>query len=261
MNLEYISVSTVESWRQCQLKWALAHDGTPRVETTSEALLYGSAVHSFAETLAMTMGAEKCFDTVRPRLTASDTRNSGVTSSCPYPPGFATKYAEDMQTIRGWLTNLIKPSYKCHVEHKLEFELTPTLQFLGYIDFLQLKILAGESRSAYILDYKTTKQSKWREPASKSLQLKMYAAVISQQFDIPPQNITCALGFLRGQELSEWNFTETQLADTIQEVVECAETIRAVTEPQPTPSALCQYCDNRERCSYWVASIKEELSY
>jgi len=249
MKLEYVSTSTVETWRDCQMKWYLGHDGSPRPELKGDALLYGSAIHDFAEKQALKLGAMKNESASRPKDAVTKTWQSDA----PYPPGFAARWAADQNTVTRWLRSLfVDPSYDYEVERRLEHKLSDDLTFVGYIDFLR----TGEGE-AFILDYKTTKQSKWRKPAKSSLQLKAYAAVISKQFDIRAERVTCALGFLQGELLDSVVFTQRQLDSAMADIVECADVIRNTDKASVTPSQLCQYCDFRERCAHWIATVKE----
>jgi hypothetical protein len=255
MQLDHISVSTIETWRQCRRKlWMAKQPGAKR--ESGEAAVYGKALHKYAEDKAVSLGAVKVIYPDR-----KDDDAALPAGGAPYPPGYAANWSEDTMFINSVLKRMMFDNVE--VEARLGLEVDDTA-LLGYIDWIRVSGdddsgTADSPVAVYILDWKTTKLSKWRKGAAHSFQLKVYAAWARAKFGIDATRITCALAFTRGQELSEAVFTGAQLDQALVEIAEAGELIAAFElsgggAADCTPSALCQYCDAFEGCPVHVES-------
>ena len=140
------------------------------------------------------------------------------------------------------------------IEYEFKYDLDPPHKrcVTGFIDRLIIKG-EGDSKKAFIIDYKTTKKGKWRKNSSnigKDLQLRCYARVVNKHYGAKPENIRAALLYLDGNNLVSTKFTEESIMTAEKELHEAYKHIIS-TNPDDTYGRVgdqCRRCDWRKIC-------------
>ncbi len=118
----------------------------------------------------------------------------------------------------------------------------------GFLDRLIIK-----DGKAFILDWKTTKPSKWRKDSNtitKDLQLACYCWIVSREFDIPAKNVKAALYYLEDAKLVPVTYSENTLKQIPERLAAVYKTIEK-SDPDKvygTVADHCRRCDYRKVC-------------
>lgn len=115
-----------------------------------------------------------------------------------------------------------------------------------------------------IIDYKTAKKMPAQEKIENDLQLSIYhLGVISRWPSLTEQNrpVKVSLYFLKhGEKLSSVRIP-AQVAATRENIIKNLEQIKLAQQNQkfqPTPNALCDWCEFQKNCPYFKHKFREE---
>jgi len=208
MNIEHISVSREGVWSQCHMLYKFKYhlkvipDGpTPFYFT------FGKLVHRIIEEHTRAKG----------KLTIQQIKNDILSGKLEFEPGkeAPTLDSPSQKRLALHLGNYMRLADKIGYEGEIEWPFlidldTPNNRCIkGFLDRLIIK-----DGKAFILDWKTTKPSKWRKDSStitKDLQLACYCWIINKEFGIAPKNIKAALYYLEDAKLVPVTYSEATL--------------------------------------------------
>jgi RecB family exonuclease len=146
-----------------------------------------------------------------------------------------------------------KVGFEGHIEYEIKYYLDPPNNkfFLGYIDRLIIK-----NDTAIIIDYKTSKNNKWRKnkkSIKKDLQLNAYALHVHEHFNIEPEKIQAALVYLEDPEVVSTNFSKQGLISTKEFLKTSYYAIENSPEDRVKGSIgfHCQRCDYSDQCLFY----------
>ena len=146
-----------------------------------------------------------------------------------------------------------KVGFEGQIEYEIKYDLDPPNNkfFLGYIDRLIIK-----NDTAIIIDYKTSKNNKWRKnkkSIKKDLQLNAYALHVHEHFNIEPEKIQAALVYLEDPEVVSTNFTKQGLISTKEFLKTSYYAIENSPENKVKGSVgfHCQRCDYSDQCLFY----------
>lgn len=254
MNINHISVSRLGTWNQCMQAYKFKYH-LQMVPPGPEApwFEYGKAVHKIIEEHTKA-GGSRPIQEIAKAVLAGDIelepgRKCGVLS---------LDYRQKLPIhLRAYSRIAEKIGFDGMVERPFEYDLSPPNGFFikGFIDRLIVKEKDGV-KSAWILDWKTTKKGPWRKGPRDIIhdtQLQIYCRVVWRDFDISPENIQAALYYLDGGELVGAKFTEKTL---IEAEATLADAFRDIRDKNPdtvvgTTGQHCRRCDYKEPCPFW----------
>lgn len=255
MLIEHISVSRKSVWDQCALLYKYKyHLKIKPSEPEPMYFVYGKLVHKIAEHFVR----EKA--KVPLREITQDVLNGKIpleyNKSAPVlPVEYRQRLPNDLRSIYS-LTEQI--GTEGHLEYEFSYDLDPPNNCFikGFID----RIIPKNDKW-YIIDYKTTKQGKFRKDEQTildDLQLRMYARVVQKYFNVPAENISCALYYLEGANLVAARYSEQSLERAEKELLYAYKCIKAANPEtvQGTTGSHCQRCDYRSMCSLYRQYIQ-----
>ena len=245
---EYLSPSSIATFRQCPLKYKFSRiDGI--TEPPTEATLLGTFVHEVLEN----------FYSQEPHL-----RNAQLAKSLLAE--IWTKYADDVaKVLRNnpeTLRNFRWRAWWC-VENVMKMEDFSSLQFDGIetelnaeIDGVRIKGFVDRwvqnDDKIVIADYKTGKvpRAPWQD--DKFDQLLIYGIILSEMLQKPLGSVEL-LYIAHGKSLTKTP-TEDDIARVKAEIVETRKAIDERCESgvfEATPSNLCSWCHYKTICPEW----------
>jgi len=246
MNINHISVSRRGVYLECPKKYKFQyHDKIPQKDEPFY-FTYGKIVHKIAELYVENKG-EVLIEEIK-----QDVLGGGVEidneAFCPplkaWPKGYSKR-------LPGMLTSIVKISDKIGYdgENHQEYEFLHDLDgegrcVKGFIDRIFIK-----DNFYTVIDYKTTKKGRYRktpENIGKDLQLRTYARVVQLKFDVPAENIRCALCYLEGGNVIGGQYTQDALEYAEKELLEAYKQIEE-TDAENAWASVGEHC---RRCPY-----------
>jgi RecB family exonuclease len=250
MNIEHISVSRSKSYGQCHYYYKLKyHDKIPNPGVEQFYFTYGKVIHKIAETYvgerAARSLAEISTDVLRGKIEIEPGKKAP-----PLPADYKRRMPGHLASIQKLTTQIGTDGI---LEYPFKFDLDPPHEkrAVGFIDRLILK-----GKSAFILDYKTTKKGPYRvnkSTVASDLQLRSYARVIQRDFNIKPENISAALYYLEGGDLVATKFNEESLASAEAELLDYYNKIQAHDPAKAwgTTGQHCARCEYNKMCPFY----------
>lgn len=247
---EYLSASSIQTWRQCPLKFRYGRlDGLP--EAPSEHLLLGNFVHEVLENFYQRPPEERNLTNAR-SISAFVWANSNWAEAVA--PVLATEDAVRAFRWAAWwcIENLwvIEDPTKVKADGVEREFLTEVegVRVRGFIDRFTL----GDD-GATVSDYKTGKLPRSQYMSDKWFQLGLYAKMVSTDLGVDVRNMELLYlkeGVRLGQETTP---------DLVASVVKTVVTTRAEIEQAcatgdfPTKkSKLCDWCSYKKICPAWA---------
>lgn len=260
MHIEHISVSRKKCHDTCQQQYKYRyHLRLPRPGEEPFYFIYGKIVHKIAELYVENKGKISIGDWAKDVLRGKYPIDEGKTCP-PIPDDYQRKFQRHLRAIQN-LTEKIGTTGI--VEWKFHFDLNPPNECFvtGFVDRL---ILNGDK--AYIIDYKTTKKSKWRvnaQTVKDDLQLRAYARVVQREYNLEPQNIKAALFYLEGEELVACQYSQESLERAEKELLQAYESIKSA-DPDKVWGRVgwhCKQCDYASICPFYKPQSAEQASW
>ncbi len=250
MKIDHLSVSRVGVWQLCHQQYKYKyHEKLPSLEEDPIYFGYGTIIHKIAEVYTQSKGQRVISEI------ASDVLNGKIPLDDGKPViKLTTEYKNKLIShIRSLKKINDQLGFEGHTEWEFNFDLDPPHGriVMGYIDRLIEK-----NGKYWILDYKTTKKSKWRKGPKEiggDLQLRTYARVVQKEFNVNPSDIKAALYYLEGEELVGACFSEQSLDSVEKELLKHYMDIEK-TNPNGVTGNVgshCSRCDYRQICPFY----------
>lgn len=253
MNIEHISVSRMQTWKECGIKYRFRyHYKTPSPEPEKPYFLYGKVIHKIAEEY-VNYDANKSIKEIAKEvlggkiLLEEKVKDDPVVPIKTLPNSYLKKVNKHLNALVG-LTKRIGTDGIC--EHKFKYDLDPPAKKHAY-GFIDRLIQKGDHY--FIVDYKTTKKGPWRRTERDvvhDLQLQCYARAIQKEFNVPAENIRAGLFYLEGQELIGAKFSNSTLQTVEAKLLEAYNDIQ-MTDPENATGWVgerCRRCEYRTLC-------------
>lgn len=250
MKIDHLSVSRTQCFEQCQQQYKYRYHLKVISDKPEQIYFsYGKLVHKAAEVYVEEKGVTPIFE-IGQKLLNKEILFEGSNNLERLTSEYHNKFWKHLLAIEK-VTKKI--GFEGEIEHKIEYDLDPPNQkiLLGFIDRLII-----QNNHAIILDYKTSKDNSWRKNKNtikSDLQLNAYAFVISDKFNIPPENITAALFYLEGAKMVSTGFKKENLN-------KCKKTLRStflkieeINENKTVANVgnHCYRCDYSNICPYF----------
>lgn len=254
MNISRISVSRKLVFDECQQRYKYQyHLKTPSPEEEPFYFIYGTIIHKCAEEYVRLKGERTLAAISKDILSGAipmDDHDGVETFAPPLPAAYKRRYPGHLKSIQR-LTDAI--GFDGELEYNFRYDLDPPNErcIVGYIDRLFKK---GDTW--YIIDYKTTKRSKWRKNSRTivgDLQLRCYARVVQKTFDVPADKIKAALCYLEGYNIIGAQFSERSLESIDDEMLQAYLQIEQ-TDPDKVWGNVgdhCRRCVYRKLCPFY----------
>lgn len=149
---------------------------------------------------------------------------------------------EAKELLSGYLKSVTgnMPTVKS-VEADFSFNISDDVLIRGFVDRLDIM----RDARYHIVDYKTTKNSRYLDP----FQLKMYGIWLKEVIDPTITSFKASYVLLRhNSTLKGYEFTLEDLEKTKQELLTYASKIRSEDTWLPVPTRLCNWCDFEAIC-------------
>lgn len=250
MNIDHISISRKQTWEECQQKYKYRyHLKLNPTLPTPFYFTFGKIVHKIAEEHSRCKGER----------TLTEVKHDVLNGKIELEPGQKCPRLENIDSIRlsqhlnNYLRLATKVGYEGYIEYPFKYDLDPPhkKEVVGLIDRLIVK-----NNKAVILDYKTTKPSKWRKDnktITSDLQLACYCWVVMKEFGIPASNISASLYYLEDAKLVPVRFCEETLLSVPKILLEAYNEIQ-----QYNPDAVfgsvtprCKDCQYKNVCPFY----------
>lgn len=243
-----LSPSSIETWRQCPLKFKYTRIDGLQDPAGPEAVL-GSFVHEVLEHLYLLPANERTLS--RARILAADLwKNKWAFEAEPL-----VREANRRQfRWQAWwcVENLFKMENPASVDLSgVEHSFTADIEGVavrGIVDRW-----STDSGMLVVGDYKTGKTPAAKYRANKFFQLMIYAIVLSATTELPVGKLE--LLYLKGGDRLEHVPTERDHVDTVQRIIQVRSEVEACCtsgEFEPIPSRLCDWCSFKTTiCPYW----------
>ena len=261
MDINHISVSRKKCFDTCSQQYKYKyHLKIPRPGEEPVYFAYGKIVHRVAEIYVEQKGEIPIGQIASDLLRGKYIFEESTPQSPPVPEDYVKKFPKHLRAIQN-LTDKIGTDGI--VEHPFYYDLDPpNKRFIkGFIDRL---IIRGNK--AFIIDYKTSKKSKWRlnkHTIKHDLQLRAYAKVVQQEFNIEAKNIKCALFYVEGENLVGCQYSQESLDKAIDDLKNAHITI-SKSDPDKVWGKVgyhCNHCDYNKMCPFFKPQSKKEASW
>jgi hypothetical protein len=249
MKIPHISISREGCYRECPKKYHFRYhlevipEGPPHIYLT-----FGSIVHRIIEEHTKGKGQIPIDKIIKDVLSGKIEINPGE----PNPPLDVEHKNKLKKHLEHYLRLAEKIGYDGDIEWEFKIDMDGNKRFMtGYIDRVIIK-----NDSAFLLDWKTTKPSKWRttdKTITKDLQLMCYCYVVWKQFNIDPKNIQAALMFLDDNKLVPVRFSEQTLLAVPERLLKVYKEIET-TDPDKVRGNVgnwCQRCEFAAICPFY----------
>lgn len=257
MNIEHISVSRKKCYETCPYQYKLKyHLKTPSPVPEPVYFAYGKLVHKIAEVYVERKGETSVGEIAQQVLRGKIEIDDGVTIR-EVPSDYKNKFQKHLRAIQKATS---KMGFDGEVEWPFKYDLDSPhgRNVVGFIDRL---IIRGNK--AYILDYKTSKKSKWRvnkNTVKQDPQLRTYCRMVQKHYGFAPENIKAALLYLEGEELVAASYTEASLALMEQELL---DTYKSIQESDPDKvwgrvGGHCKLCDYSSLCPFYKSTPSQK---
>jgi CRISPR/Cas system-associated exonuclease Cas4 (RecB family) len=250
MKIDHISASRESLWEECQEKYRFRYHLKiiPDVPTPFY-FTFGKIVHKIIEEHTRAKGEK----------TLAKVKSDVLSGAVELEPGKKCPHLDNESHVRlsKHLSNYTKLADKVGFEGDVEWPFYQDLEppnskmIKGFIDRLIIK-----DGSAFIIDYKTTKPSRWRKDhttITKDLQLACYSWIVMKNFGIEPSKIRSALYYLDDAKLVPVRFSEKTLMSVPERLVKVYNDI-VLTAPEKAIGRVgdhCRRCDYRDMCKFY----------
>jgi CRISPR/Cas system-associated exonuclease Cas4 (RecB family) len=214
---------------------------------------YGKLVHTAAEIFVESKGQKPIREIVSDLLQGR-IEFDGSDNVCRLDESYFKKLYEHIGFIERFTQ---KVGFDGEIEHEIKYDLDPPNNkiFLGYIDRLIVR-----DNQAIIIDYKTSKNNKWRKnkvSIKKDLQLNAYALYVHEKFNIAPENIQAALVYLEEPQVVSTNFNKQGLQLTKQILKNSYYAIEEfdASKVKGNVGYHCKRCDYSDQCPFFDDSM------
>ncbi|MDQ3452932.1 MAG: PD-(D/E)XK nuclease family protein [Actinomycetota bacterium] len=234
-----LSFSRVDTYRSCPLKFRFAYvDELP--SQPGPHLSWGSSIHA---------ALEAWWDQKLPQPPPVETLLQTLYDRWD-DEGFAGMARDEKVTWYRHAQDVLRrhharyaPVYVPAVatEQWFELDLGDDVTVVGSIDHVQRTPSGGLG----IVDWKTNRKAKTRHQVAGNLQLAIYTLAAAQLWGTEPDWV--ALDFVVPGLRVQVNRADIDTAKALADIREVAEAIRA-ERFDPTPTALCPWCDWRDAC-------------
>lgn len=256
MKIDHMSVSRKKCFRQCAQQYKFKyHEHVKSPVPEPEYFVYGKVVHKIAEEYVLGRGKLSIGDISQQVLRGKILVDEGKELIPKLSAEYTRKLQKHLRSIQK-LTEQI--GFDGEVEWAFDYDLDPPnhKMLVGFLDRL---IVRGET--AYVIDYKTTKKSKWRTnktTVTTDLQLRTYARMVQKYFNLKPENIKTALYFLEGEELLAASFSAASLALVEADLKEEFLSIEAADPNKVWGNVgpMCKFCDYNTLCPFYKPMSK-----
>lgn len=233
MKLEHLSASRIKTFETCQLKYHAVYELSVK-ETPHPLTNVGSSLHFMMEhaTLAYMSG-------------------TGSTNPLDYKVAACQEFSVEVEYYPlidelvakaigwGYFRNIDRIK---GVELEVAFNLNDNTEVTGFIDRLDVF-----DQTADIKDLKTQKNAFEPEELSLNWQARIYNIAVRKKFLQVVDKLCVSFWVLRHRVQKVWLTAEDAVRDCLA-LVDKAREIRSCSNPQPSPSGLCQFCGYREQC-------------
>lgn len=250
MKINHLSVSRSQVWVECEQKYKFRyHLEIPSLEEEQPYFIYGKVIHKIIEEYTENRGKKELKGIVQAVLNGELEVEPGAGKPV-IPPDYLQRLPREMAAFAK-LTKQI--GLEGETEFKFNYDLDPPNEkyLYGFID----RLIINDDR-AFVIDYKTTRKSRWRKDLrtiTDDLQLRAYAMVVSDHFNIDPKKIRVALYFLDGAELVGASFTRETLIKTRAELLSAFNAIKNSVPENVVGNvgSHCKRCDYRKVCPFF----------
>lgn len=247
MNITHMSVSRKTLWDECKKKYYYKYH--LKLEPEEEEpfyFTYGKIIHKIAEEFVERKGSSPISEVTTLVLNGEIPieRNEVGNVLAPKLP------MEYRMRMPGHLSSLDKITSQIGFDGELEWDFKHDLDppnnklVIGFIDRLIRK-----KDNFFILDYKTTKKGKFRKDRNTikhDLQLRTYAKIVQNKFNVPAENINTALYYLEGGNLISSKFSQKSLDEAERVLLESYDEIKNM-QPEKVWGNVGNHCF---RCEY-----------
>lgn len=250
MKIEHISVSRNQCYELCHMQYKYKyHLQVTTNQPTPFYFTFGKLIHRIIEEHTKSKG-EKSIQRIKSEIL------SGVLE---FQPGEKCPHLDNESHLRlnknlhNYMNLAEKIGYEGETEWNFLIDIDqPNKRMLkGFIDRLIIK-----NNTAFILDFKTTKPSKWRKDSNtitKDFQLACYCWIVNKTFGIPAKNIKAALYYLEDAKLVPVSFGEKTLESVPTKLVNAFKEIERY-DPDKVIGNVgehCRRCDYRSMCPFY----------
>lgn len=261
MDISHISVSRRKCYQKCPQQYKFHyHLRTPSPLPEPPYFVYGTIIHRIAEEYVRA-GGEKTVGQISQDLLRGKILFEEGNEKCPgVPSTHKNKFQKHLRAIQKLTERIGFDNGDGELEWEFKYDLDPPNEknLVGFVDRLIIK-----QGKAFIIDYKTTKKSKWRVNKStvkQDLQLRCYARMVQKKFGIAPNDIKAALFFVEGEELVAAKYSEASLALVEQELLDAYREIEDADPDKVWASVgfKCKTCDYQSICPFYQSSPSQK---
>lgn len=256
MEIEHISVSRSDCYRECPYKYRLKyHDKVPSPLPEQFYFTYGKIIHKIAEVCVVENGSrpikEVAKDVLEGRIAVE-----GEKKAPPLPPDYKSRLPGHLKALER-LNKGIGYSGITEFKFKYDLEVPNGKMVTGFIDRIVIK-----EDMAFVIDYKTTKAGPYRdnkESVKKNKQLRIYSRVVQREFGFPPERIRAGLYYLEGEESVGSSYTGEALDAVESELLGFYNSIKS-HKPEEAFGKVgnhCNRCEYRDMCPFFKNSRKK----
>lgn len=250
MKIDHISISRESLYYECPQKYKFRY----HLQIVSDVptpfyFTFGKIVHRIIEEHTNCRG-EKTINRIKSEL---------LSGLIDLEPGKKCSPLDNEGHLRltKHLNNYLKLADKIGYDGETEWEFyedidPPNKRMLkGFIDRLIVK-----NGNVFIIDYKTTKPSKWRKDSLtivKDLQLACYCWVVNKRLGIPANQIKAALYYLEDAKLVPVRYSDKTLSNVPQRLARVYKEIET-QDPNKVYGRVgdhCRNCDYRKICPFY----------
>lgn len=250
MKINHLSVSRSGVWQTCPQQYKYKyHLEMQSLEEPGEWFDYGKLVHKIIEVYTKNKGERSIGDITKDvfsgKIPCDTDKNPNLLSD-----DYKRKLPDHLRSFMK-LTNQIGTDGEIEWEFMFDLEPPNNKMLKGVIDRLIHK--NGE---IYILDYKTTKQGRFRKSRhtiTDDLQLQCYCKVVSDYFKVSAENIRAALYYLDGGDLIPVKFSNKTLDNVCEKMREIYDDI-SKSNPDTVRGNVgshCKFCGYRKICPFY----------
>jgi CRISPR/Cas system-associated exonuclease Cas4 (RecB family) len=250
MKIQHISVSRLQCYDLCQAQYKYKYHLEVRTDVpTPFYFTFGKIVHKIIEEHTRSKGA-KTVSRVKSEVLSGQT---DLEPGLKAPPLDNESHRNLSTHLNNYSSLVSKIGYEGQVEWPFYIDVDkPNGKMIkGFIDRLVIK-----DDSACVIDYKTTKPSKWRKDSTtitKDLQLACYCWAVMNEFKIAPKKIKAALYYLADAKLVPVSFSEKTLLSVPERLSKAYEEIQRA-DPDRVMGNVgdhCRRCDYRKICPFY----------
>lgn len=250
MNINHISVSRADTYKQCPYKYRYRYHLNVIPDTTPFYFTFGKIVHKVIEEYTKSQGNESLNELTKQVLSGNIELEPGkVAPSLQY---------KDLTRLNLHLENFLKLTDKIgttgDVEFPFDIDLDPpnNRKWVGFIDRL-----IRTNNKFFIVDYKTTKPGKFRkdkESIKYDLQIQGYCWIVRKLFNVDAKDIRAALYYLEDAQLIDAGTFTNEILDAIpSKMLSIYKTIENHDPNQVIgiTGDHCRLCDYKDICCFY----------